>query len=349
MKALTWLLLLCWTYSWALCPAADPEPVQVKLKHDLLFELALQPDALSQQLTLRELKFGRLQTQQSLADLGISSHIQAQPLLEDLNLDGLTDHLWFVGIDGKIWRLPVYEGELGEPRLMADLADSGLHFIATAALLRTRLPTSLAPVNWRQADQYLVLLIGRDSLSGQDRIVVLRFGLNMLQRLTLRFNELTDRTLYDYETPGQQLSATDWRALLSDAGWYLALPGKVSATPTVAAGILYAPVAPSLSTTDCNSQTQEQLLFALQVHTAGPIYAKRSLPVPFISQGQLTLRQQPDKSISLLLRTEQQQVLLLANLLKLNGECHNCTEPLSLAKYPLWQRLATFRSEQGGY
>ena len=251
--------------------------------------------------------------------------------------------------DGKLWRLPYADGQFGVAREMADLSASGLRFIATVGLLRTKLPTTIAPLSWGVADQYLVLVIGRHPQTGHDSLMLLRFSVNRLQQSVIYYQHLADRTLFDPAEEAQTLSAQDWRALLSNAGWKLHLPGKVSSKPLVAAGVLYAPVAKTDTATECETEQTEQLLYALQIHTGGRIYAERTMTVPFLADAELRLRQQADKSIKLVLGSEFQSLLLLANLRKVSAECFHCSEPLSLDKFPIWQRLATYRSEQGAH
>ncbi|MDP4946604.1 MAG: hypothetical protein NWQ48_13970 [Alishewanella sp.] len=333
----------------ALCPPLTPEATQVKLQHDLNGQLWLQSSESAQQLLLTEDKLGKVVAQLELTTTGIHSSIQAQPLVEDRNLDGVVDHIWLLSREGLLWRLPYADGQFGVAREMADLTASGLRFIATAGLLRTKLPTTLAPPSWGIADQYLVLVIGRHPQTGHDSIMLLRFGLNRLQQSVIHYQHLADRTLLDPAEQAQTLSAQDWRALLSNAGWKIHLPGKISSKPLVAAGVLYAPVAKTDTAAECETEQTDQLLYALQVHTGGRVYAERMMTVPFLADAQLRLRQNADKSIKLELGSDFQNRLLLTNLRKISAECYHCSEPLSLDKFPIWQRLATYRSEQGAH
>lgn len=353
MRGILIAAFICCCQAHALCPPLLPEPVRLKLQHS---QQAADTEVLinemisgTLQLQLWDLLQSRLRAQMDLTAAGLPLKVQAQPLIEDTNLDGLADHLWLVGTEGLLWRLQLQEGQFKQPTLMADLSDSGLEFIATAGLLRARLPSTLAPLAWRQADQQLVLLIGRDRVSGHDSLLMLRFALNQLNSYVIRFNQLIDRTLLSEAEQGQTLAAADWRALLSNAGWQLRLPGKISTKPKVVAGVIYAPVVRTNQPEDCTSDESAQALYALQLHTAGLVYTERSQHVPYIPDAKLTLTQQADKSLSLELRLDEQSTVLLSNLLKISKECHNCTEPLSLDKFPLWQRLATYRSEQGAY
>lgn len=353
MRWIFMAVFLCCSRSWALCPPLLPEPVRIKLQLGQQIadtEVSINEMLLgTPQLQLWDLLQGRLRAQLDLTSAGLPGKIQAQPLIEDINLDGLADHLWLMSTEGQLWRLSLQGSQLQQPRLMADLSDSGLEFIATAGLLRTRLPSTLAPLAWRQADQQLVLLIARDRVSGHDSLFMLRFAINQLNSDVIHFNQLLDRTILSEAEQGQTLAAADWRTLLSNAGWQLQLPGKVSTTPKVVAGVIYAPVAKTNQPDECTSEASEQALYALQLHTAAQIYPKRSQQIPYIPEAKLALRQQADKSLSLVLRLEEQSTLLLSNLLKISTECHTCTEPLSLEQFPLWQRLATYRSEQGAY
>lgn len=349
-----WILMLHFiycSYVLALCPPLSPEPIRVSLKqqqHTQEFELSFSdPDLGRQQLQLR---LAQRNVPIATLDLPISnnaSRFQASPLIEDANLDGFADHIWVLDSKGKLWRLSIGEGQFGSPKLMADLSDSGLDFIATAGLLRARLPTVLAPLAWRHADQQLVLLIARQPLTGHDTLLMLRFSAGMPSRTVINFSHLADRTLLSDAEQSQVLSAEDWRALLSKAGWQVQLPGKISTAPKVVAGVIYAAVASTAEPTDCVPAESTQQLYALHLHTASKVYASRHQTIPYLSEANLTLRQQPNKQLKLVLQNEQQLMVIQPNLLKISVECHNCTEPLSLDKFPLWKRLATYRSERG--
>lgn len=352
MKGILILHLIYCSYAVALCPPLSPEPIRVSLKQQQTQELELSisdPDSGAQQLQLR---LAQRNVSIATLDLPISnntSRFQASPLVEDANLDGFADHIWVLDSKGKLWRLSIDDGQFGAPKLMADLSDSQLDFIATAGLLRARLPSVLAPLAWRHADQQLVLLIARQRLTGHDTLVMLRFSTAMSSRAVINFSHLADRTLLSEAEQRQVLSADDWRALLSRAGWQVQFPGKISTAPKVVAGVIYAAVVSTAEPTDCVPTEDTQQLYALHLHTASKVYALRHYTIPYLPEADLTLRQQPNKRLKLVLQNEQQRAVIKPNLLKISAECHDCTEPLSLDKFPLWQRLATYRNERGAY
>lgn len=353
MKWIVFLSIICCSSALALCPPLSSEPVRVSLKQQqqkLEAELGIsKPDLGPQQLQLRlaerHVPIASLDLQ-----LGSSSSLfHASPLIEDANLDGFADHSWILSTEGKLWRIAISEGQFSRPQLMADLSDSGLDYIATAGLLRARLPSVLAPLAWRHADQQLVLLIARHRLTGHDTLLMLRFSAGMPAGTVINFSQLADRTLLSEAEQSQVLSAGDWRALLSRAGWKVQLPGKISAAPKVVAGVIYAAVAPTKAPDDCMPAEPTQQLYALHLHTATSVYTTRHKPIPYLPEANLALRQQPNKQLKLVLQNEQQLTVIKPNLLKISAECHNCTEPLSLDKFPLWKRLATYRNERGAY
>ncbi|GHG73985.1 hypothetical protein GCM10010919_27300 [Alishewanella longhuensis] len=351
-----WLILISgffWSNVFALCPPLLPDPVRVSLKHqqqNTVAEIAVaELESGMQQLQLR-----LLQRHMPLASLDLllgskPLQVQASPLVEDSNLDGFADHVWFISTEGILWRFSILEGVFSKPQLMADLSDSGLDFIATAALLRTRLPSSLAPLAWRHADQQLLLLVARDRVTGHDSILMLRFSMGPSTGTITRFAHLADRTLINETAQSQALSAADWRALLSRAGWQVQLPGKISTAPKVVAGVIYAAVASTHTADDCVPRDNTQQLYAMHLHTAASVYNTLSQQIPYLPDAALALQQQANKQLKLVLRSEQQQTVIKPNLLKISAECHNCTEPLSLDKFPLWKRLATYRNERGAY
>lgn len=353
MKWIILLSVICSYNAFALCPPVSPDPVRVSLKQQqqkLEAELVINsPDSGAQQLQLRLPQYHLPVAKLDLLMDNSSSLFQAKPLIEDANLDGFADHIWILSVEGRLWRLSMIEGQLSSPKLMADLSDSGLDFIATAGLLRARLPSVLAPLAWRHADQQLVLLIARNQQTGHDTLLMLRFSTAKPAGNIINFSHLADRTLLSDAEKSQVLSAGDWRALLSRAGWQMQLPGKISMAPKVVAGVIYAAVAPTKAPADCIPAENTQQLFALHLHTATSVYNTRYKPIPHLPDANLALRQQPDKQLKLVLQNEQQLTVIKPNLVKISAECHNCTEPLSLDKFPLWKRLATYRSEQGGY
>lgn len=275
--------------------------------------------------------------------------IQAQPIATDANLDGISDQLWLLGIEGRLWRISMSNGRFGTPQLMADLSDSGLNFIATVGSLRTRLPAHLVPLSWRRGDQQLLLLVAQDTENVSDTLIMLRFPVVEHARHVTRYTELDDRTMIDHSEHEDILSLTDWRTRLARAGWFVRLPGKLSTIPKVIAGVIYAPVVADLMPDQCDSEHVAQRLFAIQLHTAGLVYANRSSAIPYISQATLGVHRQPDNSLALVYQLGNERLVLLANLRKISKKCHSCTEPLTLDKFPLWQRVATYRSEQGAY
>lgn len=353
MKSLLLFSMLFTLPLYALCPPSAPEPVRLTIAHQphkagLQLTVGISESGI-QQLQLLSEQSGRSVASMDLFFANQAQQIQARPLLEDANLDGLTDHLWLLSKEGRLWRLPIRDGQFGLPKLMADLTASGLDFIATAGLLRARLPATLAPLAWRQADKQLVLLIARHRQSGHDTLFMLRFNMAMTQVALTQFEHLLDRTVLSEAEVNQTLSANDWRALLAEAGWLVQFPGKMSMAPTVIAGVIYAAVASTASPDACDVTDDSQQLFALHLHSATQVYRQRNKLIPYLADAQFALRQQADKQLKLVLSTETQWQVVLPNLLKISADCHNCTEPLSLSRFPLWKRLATYRSELGGY
>ncbi len=353
MKTLLLLSVLFTVPLYGLCPPLTPEPVRLIVSHQPHNE-ALQLTVKTTESGMQQLQLLSDQSSRPVASMDLlfanqAQQVQALPLVEDANLDGLTDHLWLLSKEGKLWRLPILDRKFGVPKLMADLTTSGLDFIGTAGLLRARLPVTLAPLAWRQADKQLVLLIARHRQSGQDTLFMLRFNMAMTHVALTQFEHLLDRTVLSEAEVNQTLSANDWRALLAEAGWLVHLPGKMSMAPTVIAGVIYAAVAATVSPDACEVAEDSQQLFALHLHSATQVYRQRSKQIPYLADAQFALRQQADKQLKLVLSTETHWQVILPNLLKISAECHNCTEPLSLDRFPLWKRLATYRSEQGGY
>lgn len=346
------LIIFC-HYGFAVCPPAFPEPVRLKLKdNQQIIEAKIQISQGAdgeQQLLLQDLQRGFWHKLLTFSIEEVLQQVQAKPLIEDANLDGIADHIWLLSLDGKLWRWSLQSRTLTQPRLMADLSDSGLNFIASAGLLRARLPGTLAPLAWRQADQQLVLIVARNTQSGQDTLIMLRFPMQPQPINIINFHQLADRTVISESENSTQLSVADWRALLAKAGWKVQLPGKLSTAPKVVAGVIYAAVANTNQPNECIVDTAEQQLLAIHLHTASQVYSNRYFNIPYLAEAKLDLQRHADSSLRLVLRAKEHTATVLPDLRKISADCHNCSEPLSLDRFPLWQRLATYRSEQGAY
>lgn len=353
MKALLLLLTLFSPMVAAWCPLLPNHPVRVTINHA---EQKRQADAYIRTLAVDALRLQLVAADTGydlsgldLSAAGIQGAIQARPLAEDTNLDGAADHFWLVTSTGEVWRVPWQQSQFGQPLLMADLSDARLHFHSAVTLIRARLPSQLAPMSWRNLEQHQLLLLGTEPESGQDVLFSLRFPVAGRQPYVMKSSQLVDRTTLSDAELRQQYSAADWRVLLSAAGWRLRLSGRVSSLPTVIAGVIYAPAITVKDAKSCQFDKTEQQLYAVQLYTASQIYPKRSWAIPYLEQAALRIREQPDKRLILVLADERQSVALVDTLLKITTDCHQCTAPLTLDKFPLWQRLATYRDERGAF
>lgn len=345
---LMWLMLFS-TPVWGLCPPFLPEIVNMTFKHrqDVISaELAINVLTVTRpQLELRTQQGGTVLARYDLSTVGGASAFKASPLIEDTNLDGLADYIWLLSADGMLWRFSLQNGQLRAPQLMADLRDSGLTFIATVALLRSRLPTHLAPNRWRDSEQHLLLVVGRDLSAGNDVMLVLRFPVNHPPEGVTYFRQLISKPLSD--RIASQVNPNGHQSADS-AGWQLRLPGKISTTPLVIAGVLYVPVVISDVPAVCKVEHTEQQLFSLHLHTASRVYTGLQQRIPYVPAAQLALRQAAGK-MQLVLRSKEQQVVVLSDMLAISEKCFDCVEPLSWERFPVLKRLATYRHEAGAH
>lgn len=334
------------------CPLLPNPPTRVTIKHN---EQRLQAEAYIERrenaiwrLQLVATASGRRLAALDLDMTSIQGEIIASPLAEDTNLDGNADHFWLLTRIGEVWRIPWEQNQFGTPQLLADLSDANLEFHTAVALVRARLPANLAPLSWRSLEQHQLLLLGTDSSTGRDTLFNLRFAIGTRPGSLVRSSQLLDRThLNDDEQ--QQLSAADWRILLTATGWKLQLFGRVSSSPKVIAGVIYAPAVAVKDPERCEFADSEQQLYAVQLYTASQVYSKRSWLIPYFKQAVLKIKEQADKRLILVLADERQSIPVVESLLKITADCHHCTAPLTLDKFPLWQRLATYRDERGAY
>lgn len=347
---LLWLMPGSVMAAW--CPLLPNSPTRVTIKHA---EQSRQAEAYIRAVTdgASRLQLVTTATGHDLAALDLSSagmeaEIIASPLAEDANLDGSVDHFWLLTRSGQVWRIPWQQNQFGSPQLLADLSDSHLQFHSAVALVRARLPSNLAPLSWRNLEQHQLLLLGTDLNTGRDTLFNLRFAVGTKPSSLVRGSQLLDRTrLSDDES--LQLSAADWRVLLTASGWKLQLSGRVSSVPKVIAGVIYAPAVAVTNSERCEFESSEQQLYAIQLYTASQVYPRRSWLVPYLEQATLRIKEQTDKRLVLVLADERQSIPVVESLLKITTECHYCTAPLTLDKFPLWQRLATYRDERGAY
>lgn len=328
------------------CLPLHPPPLRVTLPAPMPVLTDIQLVQLadhSQMLQFRSADTFHLRQQIELGSLGIVQPLLSHPLVEDANLDGVADHLWLLTQQGQLWRVALAQPPYIEARLIADLTDAGLHFKQALMLVRARLPRPLAPANWRTLEHHQVMLLAYNPLSGQDVLFNLRIPISHQALPLIRFEQLLNRTEQSLAEQAGYYAAANWQAILSRSGWFLELSGQLSSWPRVVAGVIYAPVVKFSE--GCHAT--EQQLYALQLYTAAQIYQQRRMVVPFLAESSLAIAEQPDKSISLLLQGEAERIVLINRLLKLSSECHQCTSPLTLDKFPLWLKLATYRDERG--
>ncbi|KKO47188.1 hypothetical protein WG68_00615 [Arsukibacterium ikkense] len=280
--------------------------------------------------------------------LGPAAPFYASPLPLDSNYDGFVDQLVSVDLNGRVWLTAVFANHFGASSLLADLTHTDWRFIQTAGLFDLNLPLPLRP-DGLPARYKLLLLVARNTGSGEDALVALRLPAVIAAPALVQFAELVDRSLLADSEHNNGLSYPQWQALMQAAGWWVRLSGQLTQPPQVIAGVIYSAVASSdFSAEDCASQSGAHNVVAMHLHSAGLVYNQRYFRLAN-GEGQLKLQQQNDGSAALILQSADQQQTVLSNLLTIAPACPDCTEVLRLEQFPRWLKLATYRQETGAH
>ena len=273
-------------------------------------------------------------------DTGNIDSILADPVAVDFNYDGTADALYLVDAKGLVWFVGLSTSGYELPVLIADL---------TASAARFEQPLQLVQYTNGGLGSEVMLLITASSTDGNDLLITLKHRPQSSSLTT--FNDLADRSLITADEVKYGVDEDVWQQLQLASGWLIRLDRRVVTLPVVYAGVIYFSAAQTSSVQpDCNLTENAALqLYAVHLHHAGLVYAKRNWLIETISTPSFKLETNAEQQLQLVLRNEQQQVTVIDAMLAINALCADCVEELNATQFPKVIRLATFQSEADTY
>ncbi len=247
-------------------------------------------------------------------------HSTSMPAVLDTDLNGALDRIYQITDDGLLYRLQVSQTLQVRMSLVADLRQAGWQYTSTLVASRARWPKS---AGWQVGD---LLMIQANADHRQ-------------QLLVLKLPESNDHVAQYQELSVQSLDAGPAQSVL---GWRLELSGHIAAMPSVMAGVLYLPLADSIS--QCAGPLKMDKLLAVHLYYGNAVYPDAL--VRFNSPIPVKLAISP-QSNALTLMTGSQAIF--PRMLGVRGDCAGCSEVLLPSQFPKWQRIASYQPEQGAY
>jgi hypothetical protein len=332
--------------------AIDPHATrQLLLSHNPL----LATDTAQAQLELRDVDsarlFGQLSGWSDTETQIDAANIMAEPALLDKNGNGVTDAVYVVDIQGRVWFIPLTSRGFMRPTLIADFSATGAKFRQPLQLVQSTYQVSHGQLGSFQQRKVSLVLIASHVEQG-DRVIL--FNHQPQRSQLIHLSDLMDRTDLGINDRDSALTETVWRELQQSAGWFIQLEATVMLKPQVYAGVLYFATADSFVESDseqtsCDFSTAEETrLFAVHLHHAGKVYAKRSWHIDAMTKAALQLNVSADKlQLSLVNETEHKE--MIPELLAITADCLNCTAVLTASDFPRTLRLATYMAEYGAW
>lgn len=262
----------------------------------------------------------------------------------DTNNDGINDAIYAINRQGLIWFIPLSASGFGSPELVADLSHPGWHFLQSFQWLSVKAPVGLQQSRLLLEDMRVLLVTAYDQSSGQDVLILLKHRYTAQNKATVRLTDLVNRT-------SDLLSEDEQMRLYSAAGWVMELPGQISLKPKVYAGVVYFSVIETGTEEkqDCFPLAERAWLYAVSLYDATAIYTHRYQTINSLRQASFQLVPKEDNTLSLYLKTADDQLLVLESLQALSDECISCRTILLVPQGALWQSLAQFVIERGAH
>lgn len=332
--------------------AAEPTATRkVLLSHNRL----LTTETSRAQLELRDEKSARLYAQLSgWADTDTlleAAKIMAEPALLDQSGNGITDAIYVVDIQGRVWFIPLTSRGFTRPILIADFSATGATFNQPLQLVQSTYHVSPGRAgSFQQLKVSLVIIASQKTLGD----TVILFNHQPQRSRLIQFSDLMDRTALGTDDKDDELTERVWRELQQSAGWFIQLDTRVKLKPQVYAGVVYFVTAePNVDSDSDESScvinpTEQTRLFAVHLHHAGTVYAKRSWDIDAIADGVLQLQLSDDK-LQLSLVNDAEQRNIIPELVAITEDCMHCTEVLTATDFPRTLRLATYMAEYGAW
>lgn len=273
--------------------------------------------------------------------------IMAEPALLDQDANGLADAVYVVDISGRVWFIALSASGFASPVLIADFSAIDATFTQPLQLVQTTYRVNYSGVgDFQRMKVSLVLIASHDELGD----TVLLFNHQPQLSRLINFSDLMDRTDLGDDDSDVALTDAVWRDLQQSPGWLIQLDASVMLKPQVYAGVVYFVTADTNSErTDCNISAEEETrLFAVHLHHAGKVYARRSWRIDAIANAALQLNAHDDKlQLNLVNDTEHSEVI--PEMLAITEHCADCSEALKAADFPRSLRLATYVAEYGAW
>lgn len=277
-------------------------------------------------------------------DSGQVGSIRAQPAVLDQDYDGIADALYVVDEHGLVWYLPLNNTGFNTPQLLADFSELQAQFRQPVQLVQS-VATDAGFAGQRQT---MLLLVASTADAG-DILIMLKHRQG--KETPADISKLVDRSELSAAELQTGMSDANWLQLQQSGGWYVKTQRSISAKPAVYAGVVYFTSAEvSQLNADCSLGADAQpQLHALHLHHAGAVYAKRQWQVIQPDAAELSLQQNAQGELEVMLQNEHQQQLVLTELLAVDAACASCVKPLPAHSFPKVKRLATFQYEEGAH
>ena len=274
---------------------------------------------------------------------GQISSIKAQPVVLDLDHDGITDALYVIDVSGRLWFIRLNSGVFSEPALLADFSQTQAVFRQPLQLVQVLAPAGSGTMQ----RQTMLLLTG--SLAEGDILLAVK---HVAQRDTpWQLTDLADRTQLDTDEPRYGIAEQLWQQIQQGGGWYVKLNQRVIAKPEVYAGVVYLTSAqPAAVGADCSLTADAQSqLHAFHLHHAGLVYSWRNRDISQQERASLILTENEQGRMVLSLQDSEQQQTVLTELLAIDASCADCVTSVEQEPFPRFIRLATFQTEQDAH
>ncbi|HSG50788.1 MAG TPA: hypothetical protein VLA40_01675, partial [Rheinheimera sp.] len=253
-------------------------------------------------------------------DTGNIDSILADPVAVDFNYDGTADALYLVDAKGLVWFVGLSASGYKLPVLIADLTVSAARFEQPLQLVRY--------TNGGLGSEVMLLIIAT-STEGNELLITLKHRPQESSLTT--FNDLADRSIITADEVSYGIDEDMWQQLQLASGWFIRLDRRIVTLPLVYAGVIYFSAAQTSSVQpDCTLTENAALQFyAVHLHHAGLVYAKRNWLIETISTPALKLETNAEQQLQLVLRNEHQQVTVIDAMLAINALCADCVEELN--------------------
>ncbi|WNO60002.1 hypothetical protein [Rheinheimera sp. MMS21-TC3] len=354
------LLLISPVFSKAECHFNTEQPLLLQLavastapsatqKFALSYNRLLGEETAQAKVELRDAESAALFSHLSdWANAGVHADlIMAEPAILDQNLDGIADAVYVVDINGRVWFIALSASGFSSPVLIADFSAEGAKFTQPLQLVQAAYNVDYASIGNIQRVKVSLVLIASYADTGDSLIL---FNHQPEQDWLVTLHDLSDRTELGLDDVDIGLTDSVWRDLQQSPGWFIQLGSSVRSKPQVYAGVVYFVAVSNVSEpSSCEINTSDETkLFAIHLHHAGKVYAKRSWQLTAMGKVTLQLNTTGEQlSLSLVNDTEPSEII--SEVLAITEDCFDCTEELTTSSFPRTLRLATYMTEFGAW